>query len=190
MTNPHPDIFRAVHKGIRAALFAACSALGRAAGDAAREADARAALAEALHFVAHHGENEDLLLLPLLDAHTPDVAAAMRAAHGGLEGRIRALRRDAPGAPLDELEARTAELVARYLDHMRDEELAWEPAIRAALPVGALAGFGRESVARTAPHDQRMMLGWMLRAMTPAEAAELLARLPPALAESMRPLAA
>jgi len=65
-TTAKPDLFSNVHKGIRRALFAACADLGRADGDAARELRARATLAQALHFVVHHGENENLLLLPIL----------------------------------------------------------------------------------------------------------------------------
>lgn len=190
MTQPPPDLFHSVHKGIRAALFAACTALGRAPGDAAREAESRALLAEALHFVAHHGENEDRLLLPLLDTHAPPIAVAMRSAHEGLEESLRTLLRDAPEAPIEDLDARAQEFLARYLDHMRDEERVWEPTIRDELSNDELLGFGRESVARTAPHDQRMMLGWMIRAMTRAEAAVLLARLPRPLAEAMGRLAA
>jgi hypothetical protein len=73
MTNTEPALFTDVHKGIRRALFAACVSLGSAEGDAEREAAARTQLGEALHFVAHHGENEDLLLLPLLRERAPQL---------------------------------------------------------------------------------------------------------------------
>src|ERR1700735_5315606 len=95
-TNSLPDLFTNVHKGIRRALFAACTALGRAHGDAERETRARAMLAEALHFVAHHGENEDLLLLPLLRDRAPHVFAGMTEAHGALDAARAALSGDHP----------------------------------------------------------------------------------------------
>jgi len=72
---------------------------------------------------------------------------------------------------------------------MREEERVLEPEIRAALTVDELAAFARDSVARTAPDDRRMMLGWMLPAMTATDVEAFLARLPPADAEPLRVLA-
>jgi hypothetical protein len=71
---------------------------------------------------------------------------------------------------------------------MDDEERAFEPAIRAVLSLDEAIAFGRRSVERTAPADQRMMLGWMLPAMTPLDAEAFLARIPPAFAAELRPL--
>jgi hypothetical protein len=73
---------------------------------------------------------------------------------------------------------------------MDDEERTFQPAIRAVLSVEEIAGVAGQSVARTAPADQRMMLAWVLPAMTPADAETLLGRLPPDLASELGAVAA
>lgn len=182
---PQPDLFTNVHKGIRHALFAACTSLGSAEGDAKRERAARARLAEALRFVAHHGENEDLLLLPLLRERAPQVFAQMSQAHAALDQARNKLLAEQPIAALY---LAACAFTSQYLAHMDEEESALEPTIRAALSVEEASAFGRRSVERTTPLDQRMMLGWMLPAMTLDDAEAFLARLPPALAAELRPL--
>lgn len=186
MNQTAPDIFTNVHKGIRRALFSACLALG-CAGDDGDDGDlARARLREALHFVAHHGENEDLLLLPLLAEHAPDTFQRIQAAHVRVQAALDALSAALDTAPPSVLYAQTCTFIALYLEHMNEEEHELEPAIRRALSVEQLAGFGRRSVERTAPADQRMMLSFMLPAMTRSDATTFLARLPPALADELR----
>lgn len=189
MATTNPDIFTNVHKGIRRALFSACTALGRAGDDEARTSKARAVLREVLRFVAHHGENEDLLLVPLLRAKAPEVAERIERAHQAVHDVLAGLEARVDAAPSHELYARACAFLAVYLEHMREEEQELEPAIRAALSVEELAGFGRGSVERTAPADQRTMLGWMLPAMTHTDVEAFLGRLPPSLATQLRPLA-
>jgi hypothetical protein len=184
-TTNSPDLFTNVHKGIRRALFAACTALGRADDHAEREPAARALLAEALHFVAHHGENEDLLLLPLLRERAPDVFAAMTRAHASLDEARVALDRSRSVAALY---LAACAFTARYLAHMDEEERVFEPTVRAVLSAEDLASFARRSVERTAPADQRMMIAWMLPAMTGADVETFLGRLPAPLAAELRPL--
>jgi hypothetical protein len=183
-----PDIFTNVHKGIRRALFEACVALGRAGDDPQRSMAARELLREVLHFVAHHGENEDLLLIPLLDRRAPAVAERMRSGHLRVNQSLEALTAGVETAAIASLYPRVCEFVSLYLEHMREEEEELEVEIRAALTLEELAGFGRGSVERTAPADQRMMLGWMLPAMTRADAEGFLSKLPISLAEELRPL--
>jgi hypothetical protein len=188
MTTRAPDIFTNVHKGIRKALFDACTALGRAGDDPARGVAARALAKDALRFVTHHGENEDLLLLPLLVERAPAAFARMSEAHERVNPLLGSLTASIEAAPTDVLYERTCELMVLYLEHLREEEQVLEPAIRAALSLDELAGFGRRSVERTQPADQRMMLGFMLPAMTRPDVDAFLARLPPAQAEALRGL--
>lgn len=75
--------------------------------------------------------------------------------------------------------------VTLYLAHMDEEERQFEPAIRAVLSADEATAFGRRSVERTAPADQRMMLGWMLPAMTSLDADAVLGRLPLAFAAEL-----
>ena len=185
-TTPTPDIFRNVHKGIRKALAEACLSLGRAGDDAHRSQVARALLRDALRFVAHHGENEDLLLLPLLEAGAPGLQNELQCAHRALHREAAALAEAADGAPAEALYTRACAFTASYFQHMHDEEQHHEPAIRAVLSLEELAAFGRRSVERTAPDDQRMMLGFMLPGMTRTDAEAFLARIPAELAEQLR----
>jgi hypothetical protein len=182
-TTAKPDLFNNVHKGIRRALFAACADLGRADGDVAREIAARATLAEALHFVAHHGENEDSLLLPILRERAPQIFERMNSAHAELDEARAAMPAH---QPISALYLAACAFTSRYLAHMDDEERVFEPAIVAVLSADEVIAFGRRSVERTAPSDQRMMLGWMLPAMTRLDANAFLSRVPPALAAELR----
>ncbi|MGE0869604.1 MAG: hemerythrin domain-containing protein [Kofleriaceae bacterium] len=188
MTN-QPDLFTNVHKGIRSALFETCIALGRAPDDEVPAA-IRAQLRDVLHFIRHHGENEDVLLLPMLATSAPAAHARMREAHAAIEALMRTLDRHVDRGSATELYHRTCELTARYLDHLNEEELELEPQIRAALSADQLEQVGRGSLARTSPADARVMLAWMLPAMQPADASALMARLPAELQRELRPLIA
>ena len=185
MTTIRPDIFTNIHKGIRSALFEACKALGRAGADASAGVSARARLSEALHFVAHHGDNEDVLLLPLLERSAPAVSERIARAHATVNRALGDLQRSIGAMALDELHHRACAFTALYLDHMREEECELEPLIRAALSPEQLAGIASGSVARTTPGDQRMMLSFMVRAMPRADAEDLCARLPAELGEEL-----
>lgn len=185
-----PDIFSNVHKGIRHALFEACIALGRAGEDEALGAAARARLRDALHFVAHHGENEDVLLLPMLEQRAPAVFERIARAHATVNRELEALQRSVAGSSLVELHHRACQFTASYLEHMIEEECELEPSIREALSTEQLAGFGSASVARTSPADRPKMLTYMLQAMPRADAEALYARLPGDLREELRRLGA
>jgi hypothetical protein len=93
-------------------------------------------------------------------------------------------------APVSELYLAACAFTADYLTHMDEEERVLEPVIRAVLSSDEVAAFGRGSVARTGPADQRMMLGWMLPAMPHAAAVAFLERLPQPLASELRGLVA
>jgi hypothetical protein len=183
MDTNRPDIFGNVHKGIRKALFAWCIDLGRAGDDDEARAACRSATLEVLHFVEHHGENEDTLLLPLLEARAPAWHARIVAAHARIDAAIASLREPAePSA----LHLRACAFTAQYLEHMNEEEMGLLPVLERVLSVPERIAFGRDSVSRTAPADQRMMLGHMLPAMPIAEVEALLAKLPEELARSLR----
>lgn len=172
-----PDLFTNVHKGIRRALFETCIALGKLSDEVVPD-PLRAQLREVLHFVRHHGDNEDLLLLPMLAEAAPAVYQRIREAHARIEVTLHALEASLAHAGAAELYHRTCELTAHYLEHLREEELELEPQIRALLSPEQLQEFGKGSVARTPPDEARAMLAWMLPAMPSREAGELFARLP------------
>jgi hypothetical protein len=175
------DLFHNVHKGIRHALFDAAFALGR--GDD----DARERLRNALHFTAHHGQNEDVLLVPLLVARLPSIAIRMRIGHEEIGDMLHRLRRDLEGdTSLAALYARTCAFTSRYLEHIAEEEELIDPAIRSAYRDEELTFIGRESMARTSPDDARMMLKLMLPSLTKEDARGYFAKLPPTLATELR----
>jgi hypothetical protein len=189
MDAAQPDIFCNVHKGIRSALFQACIALGRAGNDADRTAFARERLRNALRFVTHHGENEDLLLLPLLHERALAVFDRMERAHTVVNEALTTLRTRVDGTHVEELYLLTSRFIVLYLEHMREEEQELDPLIRASIPTDELASFGRRAVERTSPADQRLMLGFMLPAMTATDVDAFLSRVPVESRDELRRLA-
>ena len=182
-----PDIVTNVHQGIRKSLFDTCAALGRTSDGDERELTVRELLRGTLRFVGHHGENEDVLLLPLLVKQGPEAHERMQTDHKRVSAALEALRAVNDTASLHALYHDTCAFTALYLEHMRKEELELESSIRAALSLEQLQEFGRQAIARTAPEDQRLMLSWMLPAITSADAEALLSRLPAGLAAELRP---
>ncbi len=180
----HPDIFTHVHQGIRRALFDASTALARASGDSEAERMALALVDDALLFVSRHGENEDALLLPLLEARAPDVATFMRDAHHRIDRELQSIRElrqsGAPGLYL-----RFSLFIARYLQHMAEEELELEPRIRAVISDAELTINGKEAVARIDPAERLVMLRLLLPALPLAAAKLMLDRMPESLAEQL-----
>lgn len=178
------DLFHHVHTGIRAALFDAVIAGGR--GDA----DALAKARDALRFTAHHGENEDLLLLPLVRERLPTIAARMQRSHAHLDAELHGLIHELedPACAAEPFARRLAAFTGRYLDHVDDEETLVDPAIRAVVDEPELAAFGARSIARTAPADARMMLRLMLPVLPAAVGRDYLAKLPTSLADELRRL--
>ncbi|MEW5853649.1 MAG: hemerythrin domain-containing protein [Myxococcota bacterium] len=187
-TTKTPDIFANVHKGIRRALFEVCTALGRAGTDETKGHNAKSQLKEVLHLVAFHGENEDVVLLPVLAQRAPQVFQRMQAAHEKVGAALNALRSDVDTQPAWELYPRLAAFISQYLEHMREEEEDLQPLIRAVISSEEIAGLGRASGERTATADRTMMLTWMLPALPRADAEEFLSRMPPAVAERLRSL--
>lgn len=174
---PRPNFFTHVHQGIRRALFEASTALGRALGDPASERAALELLDDALLFVTRHGQNEDVLLLPLLTERAPELAERMRLAHDRIELALQSLQtqrlRQDP-----ELYLGLSSFIALYLEHMAEEELELAPAMREVITDEELAEGSRQSVARTDPLERTKMLALMLPALPLATAREFLSRLP------------
>jgi hypothetical protein len=159
-----PDIFTNVHRGIRRALFELCSYVGRTEPSDPEWPDVLARAHEVLHFVAHHGDNEDSLLLPALRERAPETAARIDEEHRRVEATLDALRMAIDG-PAETFYLACCSFTSLYLEHMRFEEVECEPVIRARFSAEEIAAFGARSVARTSPEDRRTMLGYMFAAM-------------------------
>src|SRR4051812_25065890 len=83
------DLYRDIHKGIRAELFAVTGAAGSV--DPADRV-ARVALAERVtnltDILVGHAKHEDAHIQPLLEIHLPDLAAKVETDHVELEARM------------------------------------------------------------------------------------------------------
>jgi hypothetical protein len=188
-----PDIFTNVHRGIRKALFDLCLDLGRTEPADPEWPDVLARAHDVLHFVAHHGDNEDVLLLPGLRERAPEMAARIDEDHRRIEAALEALR-GAHDGDAEALFLAYCSFTSLYLEHMRFEEIECASVIRARFSAEEIAAFGARSVARTSPEDQRTMLGYMFAAMprgaTGAFLAGAQAKMPPEAFARLRELAA
>jgi hemerythrin-like domain-containing protein len=175
MTAP-PDVFSNVHKGIRSALFDLCLRIGRTDhSQRDRWAELTRRVTDTLSFIDRHGENEDLLLLPLMQERAPMYFERMRSAHRKLDDTTEAVRHAMIEEPAKLYHAACA-FTAEYLEHMAEEELVHLPVLHIHLSTDELHEFERKAIARTAPTEQNLLLGYMLSAMTDSEVTAFLAK--------------
>jgi hypothetical protein len=179
------DIYKDVHKGIRAELFAVTNEAGRT--DPSDEPAVRA-LAEHVSTLAvrlsAHASHEDTYLQPLIEAHVPDRAAAVVDGHSALESQMLAIEAlasrlvIAPGgerrALLHRLYLDLATFTSGYLEHQDDEERCIMPALDAALGIDALLDVHQRLVASIPPDELAQFLALMIPAMNIDDRAELL----------------
>lgn len=184
---PAPDLFTNVHKGIRKALFDLVLALGRAADAPAASQRERALARDVVGFLRQHGDNEDALVLPLLEARAPDVFDRMRGAHAEVDAVIDAFAAAVDDAPTSALYTAACHLTSTYLDHTRTEEVELERRIRSVLTDDELRAVGAESVSRTPEAQRPVMIAFVLAAIPRAQAEAHLAKLPPDLAAALAP---
>lgn len=185
-TPPAPDLFTNVHKGLRKALFELVLALGRAEASPAASGAERALAREVVHFLRIHGENEDVLILPLLETRKPEVFRRLESAHVEVAAAIDRFAKLIDDASSPALYHAACHLAALYLEHMNLEELELEKHMRDALSLEEAAAVGPQSVARTPEAPRRRMIALILDAVPPAEAEALLAKLPPPVATAWR----
>lgn len=172
------DLYRDVHKGIRAELFAVTQQAGSA--DASL-ADDRAALAAHVEDVAAmlvaHAEHEEEIQ-PALEAHIPSLAEQVDADHEALEAHLRELTAFAGAAEdrgdLHHLHLELAAFTGAYLAHQDVEERVVMPALETAIGVEAVLGIHEAIVAGIPPDRFVRFLAVMLPAMNVDDRTELL----------------
>jgi hypothetical protein len=182
------DLFTGVHKGLRAALFETAALLARtdfAASDEA--AQAARAVARTLGFLEEHAAHEDALVLPAVEALSPEVFVALREDHAradGLQRDLAALAARLPGAEAAERVAigrrvhdRFGLLVAEHLRHMQREEQDVQRILWAHHADGDLRALHGRILARIAPPRAAEWIGLILPALSNPERAELLGAL-------------
>ena len=180
------DLYKDIHKGIRAELFALTESAGRT--DPSDDV-ARAALADHVRSVhallESHAEHEDAVLQPAVEELLPEVAERIAVDHLAFERRgslLVELAVDAVTAPpadrrrvVHTLYLDTAAFVGTYLEHQDVEERVVMPALEAALGVEAVVAMHGAIVGSIPPAEMAQSLALMLPAMNVDDRTEMLA---------------
>jgi Hemerythrin HHE cation binding domain len=180
------DLYRDVHKGIRAELFGVTLAAGH---DDPFDRAARSALAERVTALAglleSHAHHEDVAIEPALQVHLPAAAERIAADHARLEARfanVVELAATLPSAPhgderrrAQQLHLELAAFTGTYLEHQDLEERSVMPALFGAVGLEAVAAMETAIVSSIPPDEMARSLALMLPAMNVADRAEMLA---------------
>ena len=180
------DLYKDIHKAIRAELFGVTLTTGSMDPNAD---DDRAGLAtrvgQLVHLLVSHAEHEDAHMQDLLVAHVPRLAHRIEEEHVALEARmldlttLAAAAADARGGDparrrLHALYLELASFSSDYLAHQDVEERVVMPALSAAVPIEVLLGRHEAIVSSIPPQEMAMSLSIMLPALNGDDRAELL----------------
>ncbi len=179
------DLYRDIHKGIRAELFSVTEAAGSAdpgsRPDRAAVADHVSAVAAVLESHAHH---EDAAVDPALEAHLPALAERINADHARLETRFGHVV-DLAASTVDAADVDRRRLVqllhlelsgftSEYLAHLVLEERVVMPALAAAIGMDEVIAIHTAIVGSIPPEEMMRTLAFMLPAMNGDDRVELL----------------
>jgi hypothetical protein len=169
------DLYRDIHKAIRAELFAITSTAARI--DPSNPI-ARAALADHVRdvaaFLVSHADHEDTHIQPALERELPELAAQIAAEHPALEGELDGLVALADAGEVATLHLALASFTGRYLLHQDVEERVVMPALEAAIGVEAVLAIHQAIVTSIPPDEMGRSLALMLPTMNVDDRAELL----------------
>lgn len=178
------DLYRDIHKGIRAELFAVTQRAGSL--DPSDHADT-AALAAHVHSVVgllvSHAEHEDGHIQPALELHLPELAAQVEDDHERLEARIARLADQAGELGDGAADARAdahrlyvdlAAFTSTYLAHQDLEERVIMPSLEQVIGADAGLAIHQAIVGSIPPQDMARSLAIMLPAMNVDDRTELL----------------
>ncbi|MFI5043650.1 MAG: hemerythrin domain-containing protein [Acidimicrobiales bacterium] len=179
------DLYRDIHKAIRAELFAVTVDAGRTAPD-----DLLGRRALASHVTAimtqlvDHAEHEDAAIQPVLERELPYLAECVEIDHATLEARIAGLADQAasiaePGAEdgrrsLHRLYVELASFTSAYLIHQDVEEREIMPALETAIGFEAVLGLHQAIIGAIPPAELAQSLAIMLPAMNVEDRVEML----------------
>jgi iron-sulfur cluster repair protein YtfE (RIC family) len=180
------NLYRDVHKGIRAELFAVTAEAGRVDPDSHT---ARAGLAaharDVVDLLEGHASHEDTVIQPALQAHLPDLAARIDADHNIISARTSRLVSLADAVAEATTESRAqqahnlylelAEFTGVYLAHQDVEERTVLPALEQAIGPDAVQHIHIAIVSSIPPHQMARSLAVMLPAMNIDNRVEMLA---------------
>lgn len=179
------DLYRDIHKGLRAELFGVTSQAG---STDAGNPHARAAVAmrwsAAVQLLVEHAEHEDEFVQPAIERHCPRLAPVVVREHEVLEAQMAQLEvladraATATGAAARQLSHRLylglASFTAAYSEHLAFEELEVNVELSRVLGPEALLAIDQELVASIPPDRMAVALRIMLPAMNADDRAELL----------------
>jgi hypothetical protein len=179
------DLYRDIHKGIRAELFAVTGAAGRLdPSDRAGRADLARHVGSVIDLLVTHAEHEDTHEQALLEVHLPAFAARVASDHAMLEDRmvdLRAAAEAAVDAHAAELRGRThrlyldlASFSSDYLAHQDMEERELMPALFAAIGLERVLAVHDAIISSIPPEQLSRSLAIMIPAMNLDDRAELL----------------
>jgi hypothetical protein len=187
MSRDRQNLYREIHKGIRAVAHGLVGQAGQTDFGNAEEVRAlRGAAEKAFAVFASHAEHETAFITPLLRAASPAIAAESETEHQEQEIRLRDLRRTldlaagAGGSAPALGHAFVVDLsrfVGEMFVHMADEEERLMPALRAAFDAETLEYVHQALLASIPPAERIGLLAWLLPALNAPERAALLAGL-------------
>ena len=181
---PAVDLYRDIHKGIRAELFALTSTAGSI--DPSDRCD-RAALADHVVSVAgvleSHAHHEDVVIDPVLERHLPDLASEINDDHERLELMFSSIA-DLGLAVVDSAASEQRRLLqllhldlsrftSSYLAHIDLEERVVMQRLPELLGVEEIAAMHGAIVSSIPPDEMARSLAFMLPAMNIDDRAEL-----------------
>ncbi len=179
------DLYRDIHKGIRAELFAVTAAAGNIdptdGCDRAALADHVASIAQVLESHAHH---EDSFIDPVLIDILPELADQVTTDHERLEARfagVSELARDLVDSPTPDQRRLThhlyldlASFTSSYLAHQDLEERVVMPGLERAIGLEACGALHGAIVGSIPPGEMARSLAFMLPAMNVDDRVEML----------------
>ncbi|MCO8126215.1 hemerythrin domain-containing protein [Acidimicrobiia bacterium EGI L10123] len=178
------DLYRDIHKGIRAELFGVTERAGNVdPTDHADKADLAAHVHRIVELLVIHAEHEDGHVQPVLERHLPALAEQVASDHERLEARIALLAEqaadivDGPGNPRwngHRLYVELASFTSSYLAHQDLEERVIMPGLEDAIGADACLDIHQAVVGSIPPDELATSLAVMLPAMNIDDRVELL----------------
>ncbi|MGV3758585.1 MAG: hemerythrin domain-containing protein [Actinomycetota bacterium] len=179
------DLYRDIHKGIRAELFALvteAAALDPAPG--VGRAALAAHVADVVELLVQHAEHEDGPIQPVLEVELPELAERIARDHHVLDGQLADLREMAgdaaaldhpdPRLAVHRLHLSLAGFTGRYLEHIDVEERLVMPALERAVGPDAVAAIHGAIISGIPPEEMARSLALMIPAMNVEDRVELL----------------
>jgi hypothetical protein len=180
MSAPRIDLYKFIHKGLRAFMTHALVRVGRLdPHDAAEVAEVAEEVRVLMDICAAHGEHENRFVHPAMEERRPGSTRAIADDH---EDHLRAIaelralvdRLSGDDAAAHALYRALGAFVAHNLDHMAQEETAHNAVLWATHSDAELLEIEGRIRGSLTPREMQRSLHWMVPHMSPAERAAML----------------